>query len=92
MHMSGLLCLGYQQLGCAAATALTVPAGTALALITPESQGVRWRADGTDPTASVGYPLPVGAELVCDTAQLAEIKFIQMAATASLNVAYFGSR
>lgn len=91
--MHGLSCLGYQQIvGMVAATALTVPAGTSLALVTTESQAVRWRADGTDPTASVGYPLPVGAELQCDTAQLVAIKFIQQTATATLNVAYFGSK
>jgi hypothetical protein len=88
---AGMKQLGYQQLtGISGAVALTIPAGTALALCTPESQAVRWRDDGTSPTASVGYPLPVGAELRYDGAGLAALKFIEQAATAKVNVVYYG--
>lgn len=88
----GLRDLGYTQIvGLAAATGLTVPAGAQAALIRCESQNVRWRMDGTNPTATIGYPLLVGEELELDSAQMAAIKFIQQAATANLNVYFFGS-
>lgn len=89
--------LGYQQIvGLAASTALTIPArdigGLAstptVAIIVPEGQGVRWRDDGTAPTATVGMPLAAGATLVYD-GDLTRIRFIQQAATATLNVVYY---
>lgn len=83
--------LGYQQItSLAAATALTIPAGTALAIVTPEVQAVRWRDDGTDPTAAVGYPLAVGVELQYVAAQLPRLKFIEQAASAKINICYYG--
>lgn len=87
----GMKQLGYQQLtGISSAQALTIPAGTSLALCIPETQAVRWRDDGTDPTASVGQPLAVGAELRYDGMGLAKLKFIEQTATAKVNVVYYG--
>lgn len=83
--------LGYQQItSLSSATALTVPAGTKLVLVTPQTQAVRWRDDGTDPTASVGYPLAVGAELQYSAAQFSRLKFIEQTASAAINVCYYG--
>lgn len=85
--------LGYQQLtGLSSVKSLTVPAGCSLALVTPSGQPVRWRADGTDPTASVGYPLAVGAEVRWNGANLAAVEFIETAASATLDVVYFGTK
>ena len=90
-------CLGYQQISSlSAATGLTVPArdpnGNAqqptFALIIAETQGVRWRDDGTDPTASVGMPLAAGVPLQYD-GDLTKIKFIEQTASAKLNVSYY---
>jgi len=82
--------LGYQQItSLSSATALTVPTGARLALIQPETQSVRWRDDGTDPTASVGMPLGVGDTLPY-TGELAKIKLIETVASAKVNVAYYG--
>jgi hypothetical protein len=84
--------LGYQQItSLSAATTLTIPAGTDYAIIQPETQAVRWRDDGTDPTASVGMQLPLGGELTYD-AQLTRIKFIETAASAKLNISYYGTK
>ena len=63
--------LGYQQItSLSASTGLTVPTTgmqrPVRAIITPETQAVRWRDDGTAPTAAIGYPLAVGAELRYD--------------------------
>jgi hypothetical protein len=88
---------GYQQIvGLAAATSLTVPSRDlngrtdtpTIAVIIPETQGVRWRDDGVPPTATVGMPLNVGAVLVYD-GDIKAIQFFQQAATATLNVSYY---
>ena len=86
---STTVCLGYQQItSLSASTALTVPTGATMALITPESQAVRWRDDGVAPTASVGMPVAVGESLNYD-GDLSRIRFIQQAASATLNVSYY---
>lgn len=85
-----LVPLGYQQLtNLAASTALTPPVGARIALVHPESQNVRWRDDGTAPSATVGMRLPVGAELRY-TGNLAAIRFIEETASAKINVSYYG--
>jgi hypothetical protein len=86
---STTVCLGYQQItSLSSATGLTIPQGTTLALIVPETQNVRWRDDGTDPTASVGMPIFVGASLSYD-GDLNRIKFIESTAGATLNICYY---
>lgn len=84
--------MGYQQItSLSAATGLTVPTGATLALIQAESQNVRWRDDGTNPTASVGMYIVVDTVLSY-TGKLSAIKFIQTAASATLNIAYYRQR
>lgn len=81
---------GYQQItSLSAAVGLTVPENTTFAMIGVESQAVRYRADGTDPTASVGKQLAVGQEIKY-TGNLKAVKFIEVAASAKLNVSYYG--
>lgn len=89
--------LGYQQItSLSSATGLTVPStdlnGLAcrptIAIITAESQAVRWRDDDVNPTASVGMPLASGATLQYD-GDLSKIKFIEQTASAKLNVTYY---
>jgi hypothetical protein len=53
-----------------------------------ETVGVRWRDDGTDPTASVGMPLAAGVPFAYD-GDLTRIRFIQQSASAVLNVSYY---
>jgi hypothetical protein len=81
--------LGYEQVtGMTSAQGLTVAAGATHALIQTESQNVRWRDDGTSPTASVGVQLEAGKDFWY-TGDLAALKFIQESATAKLNVSYY---
>lgn len=89
--------LGYQQItSLSSATGLTVPTtdlnGLAcrpsLAIITAETQAVRWRDDDVNPTASVGMPLASGATLQYD-GDLTKIKFIEQTASAKLNITYY---
>lgn len=50
---------------------------------------VRWRDDGTDPTATVGVPLNAGEILEYD-GNPAAIKFIRTASTdAALDISYY---
>lgn len=85
--------LGYEQItDLSAAVGLTIPSGTAYALIQCETQAVRWRDDGTDPTAAIGMRLTTTSELLYDATGLKAIKFIEEAASAALNVSYYGSR
>lgn len=91
-------CLGYQQItSLSSAQGLTVPSVDpvsglnvmpTIALITPETNGVRWRDDGTNPTASVGMPLAAGVTLQYD-GDLRKIKFIEQTASAKLNISYY---
>ena len=86
---STTVCLGYQQItSLSAAASLTIPTGATMALITPETEGVRWRDDGTAPTASVGMPIAVGAYFTYD-GDLKSIRFIEQTASAKINVSYY---
>jgi hypothetical protein len=90
----GLRAKGYQQFAAgslATAQPLTFPAGCSVALIIPEAQAVRWRDDGTDPTAAVGQPLAVGAELRYDSCSISAFRVIAQTAGAILNVVYYGN-
>lgn len=81
---------GYQQItDVSSATSLSVPTGALIALIQPETADVRWRDDGTAPTASVGMYLGQGATLPF-TGNLNTIQFLQVASGATLNVSYYG--
>lgn len=66
-----------------------IPEGTCYAIIRAETQNVRWRDDGTSPTASVGMPLNVG-ESMNYTGQFSRLKFIEVTASAKLNITYYG--
>lgn len=81
--------LGFQLItSLSASTALTVPTGATVAVIVSESQGVRWRDDGTPPTASVGFPL-AAAQPMTYRGNLSLLRFIQQAASATLDITYY---
>jgi hypothetical protein len=82
---------GYQQVtGLSAVKALTVPTGATRCVIQADTQAVRYRDDGTNPSASVGQPLAVGVQLMYD-ARMDTIRFIEQAASAVLNVTYYSN-
>lgn len=88
-YAAALTIKGYQQItDLDPAVGLTVPDGATIALIIPEAQAVRWRDDGTAPTATVGQPLAVGTELYYDV-NLAAILFFEQTSGAKLNVTYY---
>lgn len=83
-------CLGFQQVAVlTAAVGLTVPAGTKKIVVSAEGQPVRWRSDGTDPTAAIGNIIGVNATEDI-RADIAKTKFIETAASAKINVTFIG--
>ncbi len=82
--------LGYQQItSLATATSLTVPSGSTAALITVGVAAVRYRDDGTAPTASIGMPMsPSGSPLLYQ-GTLSAIQFIQVTTGAVLDILYY---
>lgn len=95
MDQRFLKCIGFEQItGLSAVKLLTVPSDpttgrkAAIAIVHAEAQAVRWRQDGTAPSATVGMRLLVGGELEIDT-QLDIIQFIEETASAKLNVSYY---
>lgn len=85
--------LGYQQILAAtlvSATNLTVPAagGAVWALICAETAGVRWRDDGTAPTATVGQLLTAG-QCFQYAGPLTAIQFIAQSGSPILDVSFY---
>ncbi len=84
--------LGHQQItSLGSAVALTVPAGAQRALMSATGQNVRLRDDGTNPTTSVGIRIVAGTwHPFLYEGDLAAVRVIQEAASATLDVAYYG--
>lgn len=81
--------VGFQQITpLTTAQSLIVPAGARAALIHAEGQVIRWRDDGTAPSATVGMRLAVGGELYYD-GELTKLKLIEEVAGAKANVTYY---
>ncbi len=80
---------GYEQISSlATAQSLTKPEGAHFALIQAVTQNVRWRDDGTDPTASVGMQLEAGQQIPY-YGDLDTFKVIEESASAEVNVSYY---
>lgn len=88
-----LAAVGYVQLtALTAAVGLgTIPPGATVALVQCETAAVRWRDDGTAPTATVGTLLQPGDLMTFDQ-RLDRLSFIQTAAGAKLNVSFYASQ
>jgi hypothetical protein len=71
------------------AVGVALPAGTRFALITVEGAAIRYREDGTAPTAAIGQPMSPNAAPLMYSGALSAIQFIQQSAGAILNVSYY---
>lgn len=81
--------ISYEQVtSLGSAVGITVPDGTSLVAIQAETQPVRWRDDGTNPTTSVGMIIAAG-DVLWYTGKPKALKFIETAASAKLNVMYY---
>ena len=65
-----------------------IPASACYALLYVETQDVRWRDDGTNPTATDGVKLVKDKEFMYK-GNLAAIKFLELAASAVLHVTFY---
>lgn len=82
--------VGYQKItGLNAAKAFTVPAGASVAILRPESQNVRLRDDGTNPTAAEGLLIKTGDTWYDYRGDLSAARFIETAGSATLFVLYY---
>lgn len=82
--------LGYEQItSLTAAKSLTVPSGANFAIITVSTAAVRWRDDGTAPTASLGMPLATNDEPMEYSGTLTAIQFIAQSGNPVLDVSYY---
>lgn len=60
------------------------------ALITVETNQIRFRLDGTNPTASVGHLLGAGDSIVVSGyGNLSKLRFIRVSADATIQVTYY---
>ena len=81
--------LGYVQLtSINSATGLSPPSDATIAEIIVEAQGIRYRDDGTAPTASVGMPVAAGNSFQY-AGDLQQVQFIAQISGAILNVSYY---
>lgn len=87
--------LGYCQLtSIDAATAIStcsggIPAGATLAIVKVETQAIRWRDDGTNPTAAVGFPMATADPPFLYFGTLTKLVVISQVAGAKLDVAFY---
>lgn len=73
------------------AFAFTVPTGSMIAIVSVESNGVRYRTDGTLPTATVGMPIASGSSVIlCGLDILTNFTVISQAGTATVNMDFYG--
>lgn len=82
--------MGYaQDTSISVASALPdIPTGATVAVIRVSTQAVRIRDDGTDPTASVGFPIAAGDTYTYE-GDLSALKIIESTAGAEIDVLYY---
>lgn len=84
-------CIGSQQLSSAdlaSAVSLTVPTGTRLCMLQVETQSIRYKSDGTDPTSSTGIKLNDG-DVLKYTGDPRKLRLIRVTAGAVVNIEYY---
>ena len=79
--------LGFSQITPTTAVTLSAPATSRYCYVMTETNSVRWRDDGTNPTASVGFLLPVNTQMV--VTNLSVFKIIQTAVSATVDVSCY---
>jgi len=73
------------------AVALTVPTDIHSAFCSTDGETVRFRMDGSDPTATVGHKLPLDTFIEFYRDDLKHLKFIATGADATVFVTYYKS-
>jgi hypothetical protein len=83
--------LGYQQItNLTTVQSLTVPPGAKSVDLEAEGATIRFRDDGVNPTATVGFPLSTGVSPPFTYfGNLSKLRFIQAAPTATLDAMFY---
>lgn len=98
MNQIALQSLGYAQILIPTSTLIStalangIPAGTQRVRLQTESQNARYRDDGVAPTATVGMRLVANTMYDLDVAQIGAMRVIEEAASAKLNITFYGLR
>lgn len=69
---------------------LTVPQVAEVAVVHVETNPVRYRDDGTDPTSNDGPKVSEGGAIVVCEGSLRDIEFIATGSDATLHILYYG--
>jgi hypothetical protein len=69
-----------------------IPSGAETILLQCEVANVRYRDDGTDPTAAIGMILIANTIYEFTVAQIARMKFIEVAINSKLNISFYGRK
>jgi hypothetical protein len=82
---------GQHNLGVTTSTSLTIPTGALFAMMTVSGNSIRYTTDGTTtPTSTIGMPMQVNQSIMFSGATvLSNLRIIQQAATATIDVEYF---
>lgn len=85
--------LGYQQLsvgGTAVGFTLPTTATVRIAVVMVEDASIRYRDDGTDPTAAIGTLVTANTGIVVCGPAAATFKAIQVTTAANLSIHFYG--
>jgi len=83
--------VGFRQLtDVSGVTSLPTVSGAELVLIQAESQNIRIRDDGVAPTTTVGFAVFAGDTLWYNGADLTDLQVIEEAASATVNLLFYG--
>ena len=83
------LSAGFSQLtSLATATGVSAPLEAKAAIIQAETQNIRWRDDGTAPTAGIGMQLAAGTSFLF-TGNLQALQIIEETASAKANISFY---
>lgn len=88
-----LLSRGYSQLTITSTvvSTLTVPSGSQMAVVEIETNQVRYRDDGTNPSTTGGTPIAAGGSMtICGLSILNNWKVTGVTGNATLNVTFYG--
>lgn len=86
--LQGLQQIGYLQQSISSATTLSIPQGTTLMVLSAEGNAIRWRSDGTSPTATVGQPLAVLQPLLISMAGI-NFQVVPQTGSATINASFY---
>lgn len=90
-----LVALGYCQLATLSSSTLLstcsggIPAGANVVVLRGEAQALRWRDDGTAPTASVGMPMATSDAPLVYSGPLTALRFIEQTSGGKLNASFY---